>query len=121
MESRAARPNCSMLSGNCPDDSAREGIAARLGDPPELVEQRTEDRLLVGKVVVDVSGRYARGHSDLAHRGGPIALMREQLQGGVEHLPPAALRLLVSLHDLASAKATRAGGRGQIIAGPVLR
>ena len=45
--------------------------------------------------------RIMRALGDIAHRSGAIALMREQLQGGVEHLPPAALRLLLSLHDLA--------------------
>src|ERR1043166_5549190 len=50
-----------------------------------LLEERAEDGLFVGEVVVDVAGRHARGLGDLLHARGPVALMREEVERGVEN------------------------------------
>ncbi len=76
-----------------------EGEADGVRDFPQLVEQRAEDRLLVGEVVIDVPGGDASLARDVADRGRAIALGREELERRVEHVPPAALRFLLSLHS----------------------
>ena len=74
-------------AGQCP----RQRITPALRDRRELVEQRTEDRFLVRKVVVQISSRYSGRIGNLPDGGGAKTLMGKKLQRRVENLSPALL------------------------------
>src|SRR5450759_1872634 len=83
---------------------------------PVLAEDRLEDRLLVGEVVVDVPRGDAGRLGDLADARAAVALAREQLQRRLENGRPALLRSLVLLHpgecSAAGQRAADAGTAG---------
>jgi len=67
-------------------------------DPPEaLVEPRmktAEEVLLGGEVEIDGPDRHTGAGSDVADAGLVVAMGREQLERGIEHLPAALFRRL---------------------------
>src|SRR6266849_4333019 len=70
-------------------DGRRDGLGKPLG---ELVDQRQEERLLVGKVVVDGALRRARGADDVVDGGSVVPFFGENPERGLEN--PVARRLL---------------------------
>src|SRR5262249_32049844 len=89
-----------------------ERIALGVDDGPELVEEGAEDRLLVREVMVDVPGGDFRRVGDVADGGGAIAAVGEQIQRGVEYMPPASLRPFLSLHCRARRRVS--AGRAEV-------
>jgi len=67
-------------------ESAVEGEVGALDGLPVLVEQRVEDRFLVGEVMVDVAGGHLGAGRDVAYARGPVPLGGEQLESCVEDL-----------------------------------
>ena len=91
-----ARRGC---RGTARGQRADEGKAAALRQRPIVIEQRAEDRLLVGEVMVEVAGGDAGAVGDFAHARGTVTLMGEERECRVEHLPPAPLRFLSRCMD----------------------
>src|SRR5258708_4649004 len=83
--------------------SAGQGLIegeVRLRHGPEVaVQQGTEDRFLVRKVMIDVPLRDVGGLGDVTHAGGAKAAMRKEFQRGVEDHVAAALGALFLVHS----------------------
>jgi hypothetical protein len=77
---------------------------------PVLVEERAEQGLLVGVVVVDAARGDSRGLGDVAHARRPVALMREERERRALDRAPRPAGSLVLLHG---GEATRDGNPRQ--------